>query len=117
MPYREYTLEDGTVLYIEVDETLEANALIDNATTKREISIIKAPSHKTGVVLGFEEALASIKKSMLAMKAAFEAARADEVTVTFRLKASGEMGGAFVVAKSGVEANYEVTLKWINKPS
>jgi hypothetical protein len=35
----------------------------------------------------------------------------DELTVTFALKASGELGG-LAVAKSGAEANFNVTLKW-----
>lgn len=36
----------------------------------------------------------------------------DEIEVTFGLKASGELGGSFVVAKAGLEANYSVKLKW-----
>jgi hypothetical protein len=39
--------------------------------------------------------------------------QADEVEVKFELKAKGEFGNnMFAVAKAGIEANYEVTLKW-----
>jgi len=39
--------------------------------------------------------------------------QADEVEVQFGLKATREFGNnMFAVGKAGVEANYEVTLKW-----
>lgn len=42
---------------------------------------------------------------------------ADEVEVKFGLKATSEAGGnMFAVGKVGVEANYEVTLKWKKEP-
>ena len=37
--------------------------------------------------------------------------QADEVEVSFGLKASGELG-SFMIAKVEAEANYSVTLKW-----
>ena len=36
----------------------------------------------------------------------------DAIEVTFGLKATGELGGNFFVAKAGLEANYTITLKW-----
>jgi hypothetical protein len=39
---------------------------------------------------------------------------AEEVEVSFGLKAMGELG-TFAVGKVGLEANYQVTLKWSNK--
>jgi hypothetical protein len=43
------------------------------------------------------------------LKAKLESLRADEVSVKFGLKATGEAGN-FAVGKVGVEANYEVKL-------
>lgn len=39
---------------------------------------------------------------------------AEQVEITFGVKAMGELG-LFAVGKCGAEANYQVTLKWSNK--
>jgi hypothetical protein len=39
--------------------------------------------------------------------------RADEVEVTFGLKAVGDLGN-FAIGKVGAETNYTVKLKWTN---
>ena len=41
--------------------------------------------------------------------------QADEVELKFGLVTTGELGN-FAVGKVGIEANYEVTLKWQKKP-
>jgi hypothetical protein len=96
-----YQLEDGSELLIESAESggvVKASALGDKIQD----------AQKT-----FEQALKSVKGSALMLRKQFADAQADEVTVTFGLKATGELGEhIFAVAKAGVEANYSVTLKW-----
>lgn len=102
-----YQLEDGAVLWVESAESeggvVRASAIGDKFQEAQQ---------------NFEQALESAKQSALTLRKQFEAAQADEVTVTFGLKATGELGGnIFAVGKAGVEANYTVTLKWKKKDS
>ena len=101
--YVEYELDDGSVLYVEVDEA--------------EQGLVKASRESGEPVRAekkFGDALEGVKKSAKAMMAKFRELQADEVELTFGLKAAGELGN-FAVAKASVEANYEVTLKWKNQ--
>ena len=109
MPYREYIFEDGTSLLIEVDESEPISGVV-KASRNGE----KTLGEKIGEVLDFEKAIAGAKHSITALQKAFEEAKADEVEIKFGLKATGEIGN-FAVAKTGIEANYEVTLKWVKK--
>jgi len=111
MSYREYILDDGSSLIVEVAD-MDKDELVVKASRDN-----KTFSEKIGETLQFDHAFASAKKSIQIMKTAFEEAKADEVEVKFGLKATGEFGGSFIVAKGGVEANYEITLKWIKKTS
>jgi hypothetical protein len=111
MAYREYILDDGSSLLIEVPDPEPTGGVVRAARGGE-----KSLPEKIGEALKFDQALASAKKSVLAMQAAFEEAKADEVEVKFGLKATGELGGSFMVAKGGIEANYEVTLKWKKVP-
>jgi hypothetical protein len=45
------------------------------------------------------------------MMAKLKELQADEVELSFGIMVTGEVGD-FAVAKIGMEANYEVTLKW-----
>jgi hypothetical protein len=105
--YREYILEDESTLLIEVDETD-----ISIAGNPREYrGGEKSASRKIGENLHLDEAMSSIKKGVLGLKKTFEDASADEVEITFGLKASGEMGN-FLVAKSNMEGSFQVKLVW-----
>ena len=104
--YLEYQLEDGTTILVETDQP-QAAGVVKASRSDREGNVITSVSQK------FEDALASVKKSALALRGQLMEARADEVTVTFGLKATGE-GGNFAIGKVGIEANYTVTLKWVN---
>ena len=101
--YVEYELDDGSVLYVEVDEA--------------EQGLVRASRESGEPVRAerkFGDALDGVKKSAQTMMAKFRELRADEVELTFGLKVAGEVGH-FAIAKAGLEANYEVTLKWKNQ--
>ena len=61
----------------------------------------------------FDASVEAVRKSadLLVTKLHGLSTPPDELTVTFALKASGELGG-LAVAKGGAEANFNVTLKW-----
>lgn len=90
--------------------------------------LIQAPAHTTprGPVksaVGSEQVIQADKTFSEALEGALSSARklltkvkefqADEIELTFGLLASGELGN-FAVGKVGVEANYEVSLRWKN---
>ena len=64
----------------------------------------------------FEEAFASVKSWASALSKQLSEMDAEEVEISFGLKAMGELGN-FAIGKLGTEANYQVTLKWSNKPA
>ena len=100
--YVEYELEDGSTVLFATDEgggLVQAGAGDTFKKAKKS----------------FEEALAGVKPWMAAFRKQLDDLKADEVEVMFGLKAIGEAGN-FAIGKVGVEANYEVTLKWSNKP-
>ena len=101
--YIEYQLEDGTTVLIESSEP-------ESGLVKASRGGIRsAPAGKK-----FEEALAGVKPWATALRQQLDDLIADEVGVTFGIKAIGE-AGIFAVGKVGAEANYEVTLKWSNR--
>jgi hypothetical protein len=104
--YIEYELEDGTTLLVESSEPQVGGVV--RASRDAEGNIIKRASQT------FEAALAKIKPWAAALRDQLDSVEADEVEVTFGIKAVGEAGN-FAVGKVGAEANYEVTLKWVAK--
>jgi len=61
--------------------------------------------------------LSSVRISALQIRKKLHDVQADEVEVKFGLKATGEVGNnMFAIGKAGMEANYEVTLKWKKDP-
>lgn len=101
--YLEYQLEDGATILIE--------------TTEKTSGMTKAS--KVGNVIAsvgqkFEDAFAGVKKSAVVLHHQLEELRADEVEVTFGLKATADAGN-FAIGQVGAEANYTVKLKWSNK--
>jgi hypothetical protein len=100
-----YTLEDGSELLIEA--------------TGSEGGVVRAGlSEKIETArTSFDTALDSVRLSALQIRKKLHDVQADEVEVKFGLKATGEFGNnVFAVGKAGVEANYEVTLKWKKDP-
>lgn len=99
-----YLLEDGSELWVESPDSEDG---IINASIGDKF--LDAQQE-------FSRALDSAKSSAITLRKKFEDALADEVEVTFGLKATGEVGNyIFAVGKAGVEANYTVTLKWKKK--
>ena len=104
--YIEYELEDGSTLFLAAEEP-------EGAVVKAGVpgeQVIQKSRKK------FEEAIKAIKPSVAALYQQLCDMEAEEVEVTFGLKVMGEAGN-FAVGKLGAEANYQVTLKWSNKPA
>lgn len=104
--YIEYELEDGSTLLVEIKEQ---EGGVQKAARGQDGNVIIKASQK------FQAALASVKQSAATLRQELDELKADEVEVKFGLKTTGELGN-FAIGKVGVEANYEVTLKWSNKP-
>ncbi len=103
--YLRYTLEDGSELLIEAPAS-------EGGVTRAGLGD-KIEQAKTT----FDAALDSVRLSALQIRKKLHDVQADEVEVKFGLKATGEFGNnMFAVGKAGVEANYEVTLKWKKSP-
>jgi hypothetical protein len=99
----EYELDDGTKILVET-ETQQA-AGVTKASRDRVGNVIAQAGQK------FEDAFESVKKSALILRRQLEDMRADEVEVTFGLKAAGEFGN-FAIGQVGGEANYTIKMKW-----
>jgi predicted secreted Zn-dependent protease len=106
--YIEYQLEDGTTILVEADQPQLSG--VTKASRDKAGNVITSVNQK------FEDAFAGVKKSALVLRRQLEEMRADEVEVTFGLKATSEAGN-FAIGKVGMEANYTVTLKWSDKES
>ncbi len=101
----EYELEDGTTILIEATES--EGGMVPVAARDGK-PIIKKAGKK------FAEALDSVKAQAQAIQGKLHELKADEVEVKFSLTTTGELGN-FAVGKVGIEANYEITLKWKNE--
>lgn len=104
--YVEYQLDDGSTLLIEVDEQEEGGVV----KVARDDGNVFIQAGKK-----FREAIRSAKASTLTLLSELNDLPIDEMQVSFGLKSTGE-AGFFAVGKVGMEANYQVTLKW-KKPS
>jgi hypothetical protein len=102
--YIEYELEDGGTLLVEVKDTAGG---VQKAARGKDGSVVIKATKK------FRAALSSIKHSATLLRQELDELKADEVEVKFGLTTTGELGN-FAIGKVGVEANYEVTLKWKN---
>jgi hypothetical protein len=103
--YIEYALEDGMTILVRAPEE-ESRGMVMAGNKPGESILIKAEKD-------FEQAFESVKRSATVIKQKLEDLQADEVEVKFGLTTTGKLGN-FAVGEIGVEANYEVTLKWKN---
>jgi hypothetical protein len=104
--YLKYKLEDGSELLVEMPGP-------DSGVVQAGIGDKAKEAKQT-----FEAALASVKKSAIQIRNTLHDVEADQVKVKFGIKATGEAGNNFfAIGKVGVEANYEVVLKWDKKSS
>jgi hypothetical protein len=100
-----YSLEDGSELLI---EAAGSESGVVRAGIGEKIEIAKT---------SFDAALDSVRLSALQIRKKLHDVQADEVEIKFGLKATGEIGNNLLaISKAGVEANYEVTLKWKKAP-
>ena len=100
-----YQLDNGDEILVELSSS-------DGSIIPTSTGSVLIKAKKT-----FSEALKHVKSSATALRKELEALRAEEVEVKFGLKTTGEAGNTvFAISKVGIEANYEVTLKWINPP-
>jgi hypothetical protein len=104
----EYQLEDGTTLLVQTEDQKASG--VAKASRDKVGNVIVSVSQK------FEDAFAGVRKSALVLHRQLEEIRADEMEITFGLKATGEFGN-FAIGQVGAEANYTVTLKWKNTKS
>jgi hypothetical protein len=102
--YIEYELEDGGTILIAADEGGGGLVPAGRGDMIRQAGI------------KFEEAFASVKSWVSTLSKQLSEMDAEEVEISFGLKTMGELGN-FAVGKLGAEANYQVTLKWSNKPA
>lgn len=105
--YIEYQLEDGTTILVQTEEP-KSGGVAKAGRGDRLGNVIASVNQK------FEDALSGVKKSALVLRRQLEEMRADEVEVTFGLKATGELGN-FAVGNVKADANYTITLKWKNE--
>ena len=103
--YIEYKLDDDTTILIETEE--QKTSGVTKASRDKGDNVIASVNQK------FEDAIAGVRKSAIVLRRQLEEMRADEVEVTFGLKATGDLGN-FAIGKVGAEANYTVKLKWTN---
>ena len=103
--YIEYILDDGSKFLVELREP--AGRLVRASRGKEGNVIVKVEKR-------FSEALESVKSQAVVLRQKLNDLKAEEVEVKFSLKATGEAGN-FAIGTVGVEANYEVTLKWKNE--
>ncbi len=105
--YIEYPLEDGSSVIIEIAEE-SSNGLMEAGIPGAD-KVLKVATQ------AFDKAIdgAYGSANLLLQKLRKLDKTPSEISITFGLKATGEIGSdKLVVAKTGGEANYTVTLKW-----
>lgn len=105
MAYVKFELEDGTVVYIEsADSPKGSSGLIPGMRGDASDQ----------AALSFEKSVTAVRKMAATMINSMRegfAEQPEEVQINFGLKASGELG-SLVVSRGGMEANYNVSLRW-----
>ena len=102
----EFQLADGDKIYVEVEETGEGG-MVPASRGGRSVTDKADKARKT-----FEDALDKIRPAAATIIGKLRDLHdpPDEIEVEFGLKMNAEFGA--VVAATGMEANYKVTLKW-----
>src|SRR5512136_1143016 len=107
--YVEFPLEEGGSILIEtpdLQEKLQSGFVKSAAGDAGRDSALQASR-------SFDASVESVRKAaeLLVNKLRTISSPPDEMTVTFGLKASGDLGN-LAIGKVGAESNYAVTLKW-----
>jgi len=105
--YMKFELEDGTFVYVETTDGPKGTSGLIPAGRGVEQAAEQAAA-------SFEKSAGAVQKMAAALLQQFRAGFADqpeEVSLSFGLTASGELG-TFMVARGGMEANYNVSIRW-----
>jgi hypothetical protein len=107
--YVEFPLEGGGTILIEAED--DNNKMTGGFVRSGTGDAAKDAAEQAKQ--SFDDAIENVRKSanLLVTKLRDLSEPPDEMDVTFRLKASSELGN-LAVGKAGAEANYIVTLKW-----
>ena len=103
--YVKFQLEDGTIVYVETADSPKGSSGLIPAGRGE---------HSEPATTSFDKSIESIRKMAVVMIKNLREGfvdEPDEVQVNFGLKASGDLGNLFV-ARGGMEANYNVMLRW-----
>ncbi|WP_370945406.1 CU044_2847 family protein [Amycolatopsis sp. cg5] len=102
----DFPLDDGGIVQIEIDEPLDG---MDRAG--RVGTVVREAGES------FERALAGVRDAASAALGQFRsmAERPDEVEIKFGVKMDAQAGA--VIAKTGLQGQFEVKLKWIRTES
>ena len=102
--YVKFELEDGTLVYVETADSPKGSSGLIPATRSVEEQ----------AAVSFERSVSAVRKMAAVLLSNLRedfAETPEEVQINFGLKASAELGN-LVVARGGMEANYNVTLRW-----
>lgn len=104
--FMQYQLENGNTIWVEIED-IPRRGMKDVSNDSMD-NVIKDATRK------FEQAFESVRASATVLLDQLVPLSADEITVTFGLKAAGE-ASVFAIGKVGADANYAVTIKWNKK--
>lgn len=107
--YVKFELDDGTIVYVETAESPKGSSgLIPGG---------RGAEHAEQAAVSFDQSVKTIRKmasSLLENLRSDLAEQPEEVAISFGVKASGDLA-TLVVARGGMEANYNVSLRWRRK--
>ena len=103
----EFRVEGGGVIPVEVDEAVSGGMV---RVAARPGEVVGQASDTLGEAL---DRVMPAAQTLIAKIQDF-ASRPDEIQVEFGVKLSGEVGA--ILAKTGAEANFSVTLVWKGQP-
>lgn len=116
----EFKRNDGTSIYMEVEDKLAGSTPSANPDLEGLVGIGDIPKNFVNAASRtFEGAMSSIKDisnsigENIIQKVQDMNEPADEVEVKFGVNVTADLGA--IVAKTGGEVNYEITLKWDNR--
>jgi hypothetical protein len=104
--YAKFELEDGTVVYIETTDAPKGSSGL--IPSRGAAETLEQAGHS------FDQAISGVIKMASSFMDKFHTGFVEppsDVSISFGLKASAELG-SMVVARTGVEANYSVSLRW-----
>lgn len=106
MAYVKFELEDGTIIFIESAETQKGTSGLIPGSRGEHAADLPA--------IAFDQSFDAVRKMAGAMLHTLQSGLEElpeEVSISFGLKASGELG-SLVIGRGGMEANYNVSIRW-----